>query len=80
VRTTVSISDELLLEAKRASVERSCTLGEVFEDALKVALISRKKTGKRKVPLPFKTFSGNGVQPGVDLQSNQALNDLMDAS
>jgi hypothetical protein len=80
MRTTVSISDELLLEAKRVSHERSCTLGEVFEDALKMALISQEKVVARKKPMPFKTFSGNGVRRGVDLRSNQALGDLMDVS
>ena len=79
MRTTISISDELLLAAKRASLERSCTLGEVIEDALKVALLARKTVGKKRVVKKLRTFSGGGVQAGVDLRSNQALNDLMDS-
>lgn len=79
MRTTISISDELFLAAKTASLERSCTLGEVIEDALKVALLARKTVGMKKAAKKLKTFSGGGIQPGVDLRSNQALNDLMDS-
>ncbi|MCP5531889.1 MAG: antitoxin [Akkermansiaceae bacterium] len=79
MRTTISISDELLMRAKKASVERGCSLGEVIEEALMVTLLARKKPGEDEVPRSFKTFAGGGVRPGVDLVSNASLEDLMDA-
>jgi hypothetical protein len=78
MRTTISISDDLLKRAKKVSVERGCSLGEVIEEALKVTLLARKKPGERETPRAFKTFAGGGVRPGVDPHSNAALEDLMD--
>jgi hypothetical protein len=79
VRTTISISDHLLKEAKKASFERNCTLGEVIEEALKISLLAKPKSRQASKPKPFRTFSGNGIQPGVDLHSNASLADLMDS-
>ncbi|HSP43410.1 MAG TPA: CopG family transcriptional regulator [Luteolibacter sp.] len=79
MRTTISISDDLLKRAKKASVERGCSLGEVIEEALKVTLLARKKPGERETPRAFKTFTGGGVRPGVDPHSNAALEETMDA-
>jgi hypothetical protein len=77
MRTTVSISDHLLKVAKRVSVERNCSLGEVIDEALTVTLISLPGVAAREEPKPFKTFSGSGTQPGVDLHSNASLEELM---
>jgi hypothetical protein len=79
MRTTISISDYLLKEAKRVSLERNCTLGEVIEDALKISLLAKPKSRRNAGFNPLKTFSGSGVQPGVDLYSNASLADLMDS-
>ena len=64
-------------QAKKASVERNCSLGEIIDEALTVTLIARCGAGPRGEPRPFKTFSGSGTQPGVDLHSNAALEELM---
>ena len=79
MRTTVSISDHLLEEAKKASHERKCTLGEVIDEALTISLLARKSDTKSREPLKLKTFRGGGLQPGVDLDSNASLADLMDS-
>jgi hypothetical protein len=78
MRTTISIEDELLRRAKEASVERNCTLGEVVEDALRVSLTSRPKSGRKGSMRPFKTFKGTGTQPGIDLSSSSSLLEAME--
>jgi len=54
-------------------------LGEVIEEALKISLLAKPKSRQASKPKPFRTFSGNGIQPGVDLHSNASLADLMDS-
>jgi hypothetical protein len=75
VRTTVSISDELLREAKRRARERGQSLGEVIDAALRRDFALPKQRGVRPV---VPVFHGTGVQPGVDLSSNRALHELLD--
>ena len=77
MRTTISISDDLLKRAKKASLEKNCTLGEVIEEALLVTLLARKKSNEPQLPRAFKTFSGNGIRSGVELHSNAALEEQM---
>lgn len=75
MRTTVSISDELLLAAKRRAKERGQTLGEVLDAALRRELSTR--TGEARPPVPV-FRDGNGPRPGVDLRSNAALHEALD--
>ena len=53
------------------------TLKETFEQALREYLTG--PSGARTDAPPIPTFRGNGVQPGVDLTDNAALQALMDA-
>ena len=78
MRTTLSINDGLLRRAKAVALRRNCTLGEVIEDALRVALAAGPKSVAPPDPRPLKIYRGTGVQPGVDLCSSNALLDLMD--
>lgn len=75
MRTTVNISDELLAAAKRAARERGGTLGSVVEDALRRELTAHHQ--RQSVPLPV-FRGGTGPRPGVDLNSNRALAELLD--
>jgi hypothetical protein len=78
MRTTVSIHDALLRKAKALSLARGCSLSEVVEDALRIALAAQSKS-RRSHPVPrLKTFRGSGVQPGVDLTSSAALLEVME--
>jgi hypothetical protein len=77
MRTTISIEDHLLDEAKRVSLERRCSLGELVEEALRLVLATRPKQKSAQKIRPFKTFRGTGLQPGADLSSNAALLELM---
>lgn len=78
VRTTISISDELLAAAKRRARERGQTLGSVVEDALRRELASGGESSPRP-PVPVFT-GGTGPRPGLDLTSNRALYEVLDES
>jgi hypothetical protein len=75
VRTTVSISDELLAAAKRRAQQRGQTLGEVIDAALRRELADRPAPERPPVPV-FR--EGTGARPGIDLRSNRALNEALD--
>jgi hypothetical protein len=73
------MDDHLLVEAKKLAAETGRTLTAVIEDALRETLGRRaKNTQADLVRLP--TFRGKGLQPGVDLDDNASLLDLMDQS
>jgi hypothetical protein len=77
MRTTIRLDDDLLREAKAYAAATDRTLTRVIEDALREVLIRRRQAARRpKVELP--TDGGGGLQPGVNLDSNAALWDLMD--
>ena len=78
MRTTVRIDDNLLEEAKRLAANAKTSLGQFVEDAIRETIARRKAHAERpRVSLP--TFRGGGLQPGVDLDGNAALLDLLDA-
>lgn len=80
MRTTINIEDGLLERARLASQSTGKSLGEVVEEALRMALATRlKSTGARHFK-PLKTFRGTGMMPGVDLNSTSALLEIMEES
>ena len=78
MRTTIRVDDHLLAQAKRHAVETGKTLTAVFEDALRESLARRASAAKAK-PIRLKTFKGDGVRAGVDLDNNASLLNLMDS-
>jgi hypothetical protein len=76
MRTTVSISDELLAAAKRRARERGQTLGEVIDAALRRELAVPSQRAERP-PVPV-FRGGTGPRPGLDLTSNRALHEVLD--
>lgn len=76
IRTTISISDELLVAAKRRARERGLTLGDVIDAALRREL-NEACSPTQGPPVPVFT-GGTGPWPGVDLTSNRALHELLD--
>jgi len=78
MRTTLSIQDNLLRQAKELSLRRGASLGEVVDDALRILLASQSKTAKEARIRPLKTFRGGGLQVGVELDSNSELLDRME--
>ena len=76
MRTTVSISDELLLAAKRLAQERGETLGAVIDAALRRELaIPAQRTDRPIIPI---FTGGSGPNPGLDLTSNRAMQEFLD--
>ena len=77
VRTTIDINDALLAAAKYRAARDQKTLKSVVEQALREFLTGPARTVADPPPIPV--FRGRGVQPGVDLTDNAALEDLMNA-
>jgi hypothetical protein len=76
MRTTIRIDEQLYRRTKARAAETGRTVSEVIEDAVRAALRPRARESTESAPLPV--FGGSGVLPGVALQDNAALRDLMD--
>ncbi len=77
-KTTVRLDEDLLSEARRLAAEERTTLTAVLEQAVRELLARRKERRARpRVSLP--SFTGWGLQPGVDLDNSLALLDLMES-
>ena len=76
MRTTVSISDELLMAAKNRARATGQTLGSVVEAALRRELATSASDSERPVVPVFR--GGTGPRPGIDLTSNRALHEALD--
>ena len=74
MRTTIRLNDDLLRQAKRRAAEEGRTFSSLVEDGLRAVLRPQKQT---RVKLPLST-AGGGVHPGIDLNSNASLQDLLD--
>jgi hypothetical protein len=77
MRTTIDINDPLLTEAKTLAAQRGVSLKTLIEEALRERLHGRGAGERVAEPLP--TYSGAGLQAGVDLTDSAALLELMDA-
>lgn len=77
-RTTIRLDNGLLRQAKAEAAKRHQTLTSLIEEGLRLALAARQEPGhRRKIALPVSRRQG-GVLPGVDLNSNADLLDIMD--
>jgi hypothetical protein len=77
MRTTVRLDETLVTDAKKLALDTGRTLTQVIEDSLRMALAQRK-TKKSTKPIKLHTSGHGGLQPGVDLSNNAAVQDLMD--
>jgi hypothetical protein len=77
MRATVNAPDELLRKAKQLALERHETLGRIIEDALRRYVV-KSDVASRMNPTWLTTFKGNGLQPGIDLDNNASLLDVME--
>ena len=76
MRTTLSISDELLTAAKRRARERGQTLGEFVDRALQRELNEARSPREAAVVPVFR--GGTGPRLGIDLSSNRAMIEALD--
>ena len=77
MRTTLDLNDELLRAAKAHAADTRKTLKATVEQALREYLAGPARTVADAPPIPV--FRGQGVQPGVDLTDNAALEAVMNA-
>jgi len=77
MRTTIRIDDQLLAEAKQLAAQTGRTLTAVIEDSLR-EMLSRCINRSKRRTVRLRTVSGNGLQPGVDIDDTASLLDLMD--
>lgn len=75
MRTTLSIDDHLLAEAKERAHRRGQTLGQLVEDAIRRELGTAVEGERPPVPV---LKGGTGPRPGLDLNSNRALLEALD--
>jgi len=73
------MDDDLLAQAKAEAARSGRTLTQVIEDALREALSKPLGREPSKERIRLRTFAGQGLQPGIDLDSAASLLDLMDA-
>ncbi len=71
MRSTISISDELLAAAERRASERGQTLGALVDGALQRELNDTPPL--RAAPGVPVFRGGTGPRPGIDLSSNRGL-------
>lgn len=71
------MNDELFRMAKQRAAATGTTFTEIVEDGVRTILmrcIPPNQPPETQLP----TFRGQGLQPGVDMDSNAALLDIMD--
>jgi hypothetical protein len=78
MRTTINLDDHVLNDARLLARQTGKTLSAIIEDALRERLARRAASGQCVDTFRLHTFTGNGLQPGVDLDNSAALRDLMD--
>ena len=78
MRTTVDISNDLMIELKRVAADTRRSLKDLIEDAIRSSLAQRRTPRAGANGPRVLTFKGRGVQPGVNLDSTRDLLDLMD--
>ena len=77
MRTTIDLDPDLLQDARRRAADRGTTLSAVVADALRADLLRRPTEPPRR-PFATVTFDGEGgTQPGVDINDNRALAELL---
>ena len=77
MRTTLTIEDHLLAEAKDIAARTHRTIGSVFEDALRQMLARADGPPSASGPVSLPTDGGSGLQPGVDLENKEQIAELL---
>ncbi|NNM47576.1 CopG family ribbon-helix-helix protein [Knoellia koreensis] len=73
MRTTITIDDELLAEAKQLAARTHRTVSSVLEDALREQLARREEAATERWVMP--SFDGGGLL--VDILDKEALADAL---
>jgi hypothetical protein len=78
MRTTVTLADGLLAEAKERAARSGRTVSEVLEDAVRIGFDRHAEAERQETHLITDPTPGV-LLPGVDLNNNAALLDLMES-
>jgi len=73
----VCLDDKLHRRAKTYAAKHGLTLARLIDEALRLRLSRRQKSGRPK-ELTLPTFRGDGLQPGVSLDDMKTVYDRMD--
>lgn len=76
MRTTVTLDDRLLRQAKLAAAHSGRSLSDLVDDGLRLLLDQRPE--RRRAPVELPVFGGSGLRPGVDLEDKEGLAVLLD--
>ena len=77
MRTTVRLDDRLLADAKRYAAQSGRTLTSLIDEGLREVL-ARGAASRQAAPVELSTGGSGGLKPGVTLDSNAALLEVMD--
>ena len=77
MRTTVRLDDRLLADTKRYAAQSGRTLMSLIDEGLR-EVVARGAASRQAPPVELPTGGGGGLQPGVTLDSNAALLEVMD--
>ena len=77
MRTTLTIDDHLLAEAKAVAARTHRTIGSVFEDALRLMLAKAGGPQSAAGAVSLPSHGGTGLQPGVDLANKEQIAELL---
>lgn len=74
-RTTIDFNEYVLERVKKFCAEHETTLSEFVQDAVQQRIF-QLESPRPKVELT--TYPGGELQPGVDINSNAALHEILD--
>lgn len=77
MRTTVTIDDELLAQAKGLALAGNRSLGSVLEDALREMLARHAQQEREPVTLELPAYGHAGQPPLVDILDREALAEVL---
>jgi hypothetical protein len=72
MKTTIDIADALLSQAKATAAREGVTVRSLVEEGLREVL-ARRRAKRTRFQLRDASFTGKGLQPGVDLSDWSAL-------
>ncbi|WP_415952070.1 hypothetical protein [Streptomyces sp. KLOTTS4A1] len=77
MRTTVDLSEGVLQQAKLRAARRKVSVSAVIEDAIR-ASFARDAVAAQRIAKLTTDPGGSGLRPGVHLDDNASVRDLMD--
>ena len=80
MRTTLSIDDHLLKQAKQRAASQHRSLAKFVEEALRQVLAREPAQRKPRSPVELPVSGEGGMLPGVDMDSTADLLQVMEKS